>query len=149
MCASMFEIDLKGARVLDMGTGTGVLAILAEKRGAFAVLAIDNDAWSVENANENCAANQCNVILVKEGDEKRIKVEDKFDVILANINRNVLKLHLPVYAAHLTKDGALLMSGFFVTDREDLEGAAASHGLTLVAVKTEEEWCQLRFRKDH
>jgi ribosomal protein L11 methyltransferase len=147
MCRTMCELDLTGTRVLDMGTGTGILAILALKLGARSVVAIDNDEWSVLNAKENCERNGCGSIKVMLGDDSTVKQEEPFDVILANINRNVLMKQMAVYSDKLIEGGNLLMSGFFVTDVEDLAKCAETNSLTMVSRAAEEEWATVICRK--
>src|SRR6476661_803457 len=129
MCREMFSHDLKNKRVLDMGCGTGILAILAKMRGAEEVLGIDIDQWSVENAIENCQTNNFADIRILKGDYDLLKNEKPFDVILANINKNILKKHLPAYAAALKSGGLLFLSGFFVTDADELKAEALKAGI--------------------
>lgn len=147
MCKTMASIDLKGKRVLDMGTGTGILAIFAKQLGAADVLGIDIDEWSVENAIENCASNNFPDIKIKKGDVDLLEKEAVFDVILANINKNILKNHLPVYSHKLKQGGHLLLSGFFTTDTAELEGLAETLGLRLNSVMHENEWAMMLMEK--
>jgi ribosomal protein L11 methyltransferase len=114
---SQYLMDLNPIpqKVLDMGTGTGVLAILAEKKGAEFILAVDIESWSVENALENATRNQCSKISGLLGDIDSIQ-ENNFGLILANINKNVLKRHLPDYAKLCLPGGLLYLSGFFTSD---------------------------------
>ncbi len=147
MCRELFGLQLKGARLLDMGCGTGVLAILARKLGAADVMGIDIDAWSVENSIENCEVNHCTDILIKKGDAALLQNEKPFDVILANINKNILKKDLKAYVEVLNPSGHLLLSGFFTTDAEELKTAAAVLGLSFVSMQHENEWAMLQFRK--
>jgi ribosomal protein L11 methyltransferase len=147
MCEAMFAPDIEKHRVLDMGCGTGVLAILAKKLGAEDVLAVDIDQWSVENSIENCAGNACADIVVKKGDIDIIRNEKPFDLVLANINKNILKSHIKVYSDHLKMKGNLLISGFFKTDAEELISAAKNAGLTYHSAKYKDEWAMLRFTK--
>lgn len=147
VCREMFGLDLEGKRVLDMGCGTGILAILAEKLGARDILGIDIDEWSVENSAENCQGNGCTRIRIKIGDVGDLKGEQPYDVILANINKNVLKKHLPVYAEKLQPGGTLLMSGFFTTDVEELKELGAGPGLQFVKTENENEWAMVRMTK--
>ena len=130
MCEEISSLSLDGKNVLDMGSGTGVLAILAEKCGAKEILAIDIESWSVENCEENAKRNNCRKIISMLGDI--IEIKDKsFDVIIANINKNVLLGHLPSYSKCLNTSGILLLSGFFETDAEDLISAAFKENLVL------------------
>lgn len=147
MCKCMAGLDLKEKRVLDMGTGTGILAIFAKQLKAKEVLGIDIDDWSVENAIENCASNGFPEIQLKKGDIDLLEGESSFDVILANINKNILKSHLAVYANKLTSGGKLLLSGFFTTDTAELQQLAESLGLKLESVSNENEWAMMLFGK--
>lgn len=118
MIQLMKEIDFSNRSVLDFGTGTGILAILAEKSGANEVYAIDNDDWSIENARENFQKNNCrSVELMKAYDAS---INKKFDVILANINKNVIMDNLPILKDELNEDGVLLLSGLLETDKDDI-----------------------------
>lgn len=147
MCEAMFEAELNGKRVLDMGCGTGVLAILADMRGAKEVLAIDIDEWSVENSIENCQVNNAKKVIVKKGDIDLVEKETPFEVIIANINKNILKLHMPVYASRLNAGGPLFLSGFFTTDEEELLSHAAQFNLVLHSKKAKDGWAMLRLQK--
>lgn len=140
VCKQMFTLNLQGKRVLDMGCGTGILAILAKKLGAKEILAIDIDEWSVENSIENCHANSAGQIEVKKGDIEDLSEQNPFDVIFANINKNVLKKHLPFYAKKLKPNGNVVLSGFFATDIEELTQVAADCKLVLSSVNSEMEW---------
>jgi ribosomal protein L11 methyltransferase len=123
-----------------MGCGTGILAILAKKLGAAEVLGIDIDDWSVENAIENCASNGFPEIEIVKGDADLLEEQPAFDFILANINKNVLRAHMPSYSKKLKKGGHLFLSGFFVTDVDDLKNICAAEELEFVSLKNEEEW---------
>lgn len=146
MLQLILDIDLQGVSVLDMGTGTGVLAILAAKKGGNPVVAIDNDPWSFENCSENVMQNGHPEIEVILGDAGAIK--GTFDVIIANINRNILLADIPVYSAALNKGGQLLLSGFYVQDRQDLLVRAESFGLKYVEEREKENWVALRLQKE-
>ena len=146
MCEEISSLSLDGKYVLDMGSGTGVLAILAEKCGAKEILAIDIESWSVENCEENAKRNNCRKIISMLGDI--IEIKDKsFDVIIANINKNVLLGHLPSYSKCLNTSGILLLSGFFETDAEDLISAAFKENLVLKSKKIKDGWTILCFIK--
>ncbi len=124
----LLNMELSGKRVLDMGCGTGILAILAAKLGAGMVLAIDNDRWAYENALENVDRNQVQeLVTVIEGETEQIPGA-LFDVIIANINRNVLLKDMPVYARHTASGGKLLLSGFYEEDLDLILAAATSCG---------------------
>lgn len=147
MCKQLFDCDLKQKLVLDMGCGTGVLAILAKKLGAKNVIGIDIDEWSVENAIENCNANNCGDIEIKLGDKEVLNDYKNFDVILANINKNVLKVQLPLYSKLLNVNGTLLLSGFFTTDVEELEKLAQTLNLKLLQTFTKNSWAVIKLAK--
>jgi len=147
VCKAMFETEFKHKRILDMGCGTGILAILAKFLGANDILAIDIDEWSVENSIENCNTNNCSDIVVKKGDIDLLENEQAFDIIIANINKNILKAHLPVYANKLVAGGKLFLSGFFTTDMDELKTIAAANNLTFSSFKNENEWAMLLLEK--
>ena len=147
MCKNMFDLDFKNKRVLDMGCGTGILAVLSKKLGAADVVGIDNDAWSVENSLENCVANNCNDILIRLGDAQILDDYRPFDVIIANINKNILKRDLALYVEKLNQDGFIFLSGFFVTDIEDLKEVAKDLNLEYKKTRNEDEWAMLVFQK--
>jgi ribosomal protein L11 methyltransferase len=148
MCSFLLEEDVNSKKVLDMGTGTGILAILAEQLEANSILAVDIEDWSVENTLENAERNACSKIEGRCGDIDSI-LEKDFDIILANINRNILLRHLPSYSEKLSKNGILFLSGFFNSDSEDLKQAAMQEGLSFIDQKSEENWCALKFQKSN
>jgi ribosomal protein L11 methyltransferase len=147
MCKQLFDLDIIGKSVLDMGCGTGVLAILAKKLGAGDVVGIDIDEWSVENSIENCANNNCADIEIKLGDKELLDNYKTFDIILANINKNVLKVQIPLYAKLLKTKGILLLSGFFNTDVEELEQHAKANQLNLIEPFTKNNWTVMKLEK--
>lgn len=147
MLRQMFEIPIAGKRVLDMGTGTGVLAILAHKRCAKSVIAIDNDEWAYLNAIENVALNDAVEIAVEKGTAAQLK-DRTFQVILANINKNVLLHDMAQYAACLEPGGRLLLSGFFESDVPDLLRKAMAHGLQEVDRGVKHHWAVLELQKN-
>jgi ribosomal protein L11 methyltransferase len=146
MCSFLLEESVQGKKVLDMGTGTGILAILAEQLGAYSILAVDIEDWSVENTMENAERNVCAKIEGRCGDIDSVQ-ENEFDIILANINRNILMRHLSSYSDKLKPKGSLFLSGFFNSDAEDLKQAAAKVGFSFIDQKSEENWCALKFEK--
>jgi len=143
MIENLMQADLKDKTVLDHGTGTGVLAIFAKRLGASEVIAVDIDEKSVENAKENAALNN-EEIEVLLGDTVP---EGQYDLILANIHRNVLLANMSAYAAHLTPNGELWLSGFYESDVPILQAAAEQEGLTLTDVLANGEWQWMRCRK--
>ncbi|WP_422081343.1 50S ribosomal protein L11 methyltransferase [Ulvibacterium sp.] len=116
MLRYILEDNFEGKSVLDMGTGTGVLAILAEMKGAVDIDAIDIDHWCYLNALENVERNDCHQIQVLQGDSSTIPHHKKYDIILANINRNILLNDISIYANCLKQDGSLFLSGFYSKD---------------------------------
>lgn len=147
MCKNMLETDFNNKTVLDAGTGTGVLAILAEKLGAKHIYANDIDEWSVLNAIENCEVNHCKNIKVFQGDATLFEEKNKYDVILANINKNVLKSYIPKIASVLKQEGLLFLSGFFKTDTDELIHLASEHSIVLYKVELKNEWAVIVLKK--
>ena len=147
---SQFLMDLEPVpqHILDMGTGTGVLAILAEKRGCSDIVAVDIESWSVENTKENAVRNQCSHITALEGDVDCL-TGMKFDMILANINKNILKAHLPAYAELLEENGLLYLSGFFFSDVTELKAEAAKSNFTVLEVREKETWAAIKLQKNN
>ena len=133
--------------VLDVGCGTGILAILAAKMGARAVLAFDIEEWAVENARENADLNHCPQITVFQGTITDVDVSNKYDVILANINRNVLLTEIPAYTSLLTDEGCLLVSGFYEADAPDVAQKAIDTGLAVGNRLVCNQWTSLLFKK--
>ncbi|MFM7595538.1 MAG: 50S ribosomal protein L11 methyltransferase [Flavobacteriales bacterium] len=146
MCQAMEELVFTNKKVLDMGTGTGILAINAVQLGADHVLAVDIESWSVENTIENVKRNQCTRIEAREGDI-HVVTEVGFDVILANINRNVLLRHLGSYYDALSKEGVLLISGFFTSDVKAIEIEATLLGFKRINTYEKENWACILFEK--
>ena len=141
MIDALLETDLQGLRVLDHGTGTGVLAIFAKRRGASEVLAVDIDEKSVENARENAALNSVEID-VRLG--STVPEEGRFDLIMANIHRNILLANMPSYAAHLNPGGQLWLSGFYATDCDALRQATEENGLQITDLRANGEWQWMR-----
>lgn len=142
----MERLQLEGSRVLDFGTGTGILAILAEKEGAREILAIDIDSWSVENTKENLEDNFCQKIKVRLATLQEIP-EAHFDLILANINRHILLDSMSLLAEKLNQNGIILMSGIFVDDVPIIVQSASTQGLKLVEQTDKNRWACLSFQK--
>lgn len=144
MLSYVAELDMKGKRVLDMGCGTAVLGILAKMRGAVYVEGIDIDEWAFANARENAASNGVELTFKLGGAPA---IEGSFDVILANINRNILLADMERYATVLNVGGTLLLSGFYEADEPVLIAKANSLGMTLKSKKNREGWSALEFGK--
>ena len=144
---TMFSLDFKNTSVLDMGCGTGILAILAKQLGATKLLGIDIDDWSIENSNENAAINNASEIVFTKGDASSLPTTQTFEIILANINKNVLKKDLPAYFTCLKKDGYLLLSGFFTTDVDELKQLAETIGFEFIESYQKNEWAVIKLKK--
>ncbi|HPS45796.1 MAG TPA: 50S ribosomal protein L11 methyltransferase [Bacteroidales bacterium] len=147
MIEQILALELKGKKVLDMGCGTGVLAILAAKLGSTQITAIDIDEWAYNNSVENVQRNETDFINVILGDIEL--VNKMYDCIFANINRNILIKHIPEYVTHLNKSGILLMSGFYNADKPVIINIAESNGLKLVSESEKNNWVVLKFKKTH
>ena len=143
MLQAMQAIDFTSKRVLDFGTGTGILAILAEKTGAAHITAIDNDAWSFENVQENLQLNACT--RVKALHTATIPEHEKYDVILANITRNVLIEYMPLLKRSLEPGALLVCSGLLKEDKQLMVDAGEKWGMNLVHDRERENWISLLF----
>lgn len=141
----MKGIDFIGKKVLDFGTGTGVLAILAEKMGAQSVYAIDNDEWSINNAIENAEQNNCIGINIQQAGT--LPANQQFDIILANINLNVITANLGAIITATLPSAKIICSGFLVTDEATILKAAENHGLKKIQAQKKGEWLALVFEK--
>jgi ribosomal protein L11 methyltransferase len=144
MANRLFDLDLMDKEMLDMGTGTGILAILAEKRGAKSVFAPDIDKWSYRNALENSDLNDCERLQIEMGNADSLSGKS-FDIIVANINKNVLIEQFSVYSKCINPSGKLLISGFFETDQHDIKKAAEQHGFIFEDIYTKAEWAMMEF----
>lgn len=142
------EIDHTGKVIMDAGSGTGILAIMAMKLGADRVTAFDIDAWSVENGKENFEINGFHTLEMQTGTIGSVKTEEAYDLILANINKNVLLDEMETYAKYLLAGGQLLLSGFYESDIADISEKAEKHDLTLKGMKVRNQWTSLLFIKD-
>ena len=148
MTGYLLDGGYEGLRVLDMGCGTGVLAIVAAKRGAASVDAVDIDGTACENCRENCAANGvADCINVIEGDVRSVAAR-RYDVIAANINRNILLRDMEAYASMLGAGGRLFVSGFLEEDTESISACARSVGFAPAGVRTRDGWVAAAFTKE-
>lgn len=148
MIGAMLQLSLKGKRVLDCGCGTGILGIAALKLGAEAVVGFDIDEWSVENTQHNAAINEVDNIEVFHGDAHVLShVSGVFDVVLANINRNILLNDMPAYLEIMNAGSVMIISGFYEEDVKLLDKKANSLGLVKTSQKTDNNWCCLTFIK--
>ncbi|WP_435133643.1 50S ribosomal protein L11 methyltransferase [Formosa sp. A9] len=144
MIQHILKADVAGKSVLDMGCGTGVLAILAEQKGATALDAIDIDNWCYLNSLENVERNNCRHISVYEGDASLLDGK-AYDIIIANINRNILLNDIKTYAACLNKNGMLLLSGFYNDDIPVIEAECQKYMLKLSEKLERNNWVALKF----
>lgn len=148
MIGAMLQLSLKGKRVLDCGCGTGILGIAALKLGAEAVVGFDIDEWSVENTQHNAAINEVDNIEVFHGDAHVLShVSGVFDVVLANINRNILLNDMPAYLEIMNAGSVLIISGFYDEDVKLLDEKAKTLGLVKTSQITDNHWCCLTFNK--
>lgn len=146
--STLLNIDLKGKRVLDCGCGTGILGIAASKLGASEVVGYDIDEWSSENAIHNAELNGVGNMKVMLGDASVLQsVEGKFDVVLANINRNILLADMPAFVSVMADDSLLILSGFYASDVDLLIEKASSLGLSKIDSKSDSEWTCLVLKK--
>lgn len=168
---TLARLDLKGKDVIDAGTGTGILAIMAIKRGASYVFAYDIDEWSVENTKDNLLLNHIQTlsdsplkgakqkasplrgglegsVAVVCGDSSVLEGQAKADLLIANINRNILLQDLPRFAASVKKGGRMILSGFYRQDIQPLAEAASELGFSLLKTENEGDWAMLLFEAD-
>lgn len=145
MMQNMKEIDFKNKTVFDFGTGTGVLAILAEKMGAKNIIATDNDKWSIENAQDNIERNGCTAIKLLLSDSADLN--SQFDIILANINRNIILDNLPALAKLLVANGTLFFSGLMAEDELTVVTESAKYQLLVENKVISHNWLFLRLSK--
>lgn len=141
------DMNVQGKKVMDMGCGTSLLAILAEKLGASEVLGIDIDPWCVENSTENVALNHCKNISLLLGGAEAIPAEGQYDIFLANINRNILMADGAFYAPHIPSGGQLVLSGFYEEDILILRPFFEGLNMKFVGQKGQNNWASLRFEK--
>ncbi|MBD8348749.1 50S ribosomal protein L11 methyltransferase [Dysgonomonas sp. HGC4] len=147
MIREILDVDFTGKSVLDMGCGTAILGILASMRGADPILAIDIDEWAYDNAKENLDLNKISNIDVQIGGADLLTGDKTFDVILANINRNILLNDIHVYASVLNPEGILFMSGFYTEDIPALTEECNKHGLSLIHSNNKDNWANVKFIK--
>lgn len=141
----LLDIDLKGKTVLDMGCGTSILAILASMRGASQLTAIDIDEWCVNNSIDNLALNHISNIKVFQGEASSLTTEGPFDVIIANINRNILLADMQYYVARMNAGGEIYFSGFYESDLPMIKAEAERLGLRYLSHRVEKEWTAAQF----
>jgi ribosomal protein L11 methyltransferase len=148
MLRNQLRIDHENKRVMDAGCGTAILSVMASKLGARDVEAFDIDEWSMENGQENAEINQTKNIRIRQGKISELNFFHPFDIILANINKNVLLAEMTLYAAQLNSGGHLLLSGFYTRDIDDLKKVALPLGLTEKHRDERETWAALLLQKE-
>ena len=146
MMRALLRLDVTGKRLLDMGCGTAILAILAAKKGAKEVVGIDIDEWAYENAKENIVMNGTPDIELRLGGAEALKTET-FDVVLANINRNILLQDIRHYVERMRSGSLLFLSGFYESDIPVIEAEAAKHGLRKLSYEMQNDWVAVQFEK--
>jgi ribosomal protein L11 methyltransferase len=144
---ALLEADLKGKSVLDMGCGTSILAILASMRGADRVTAIDIDDWCVNNSRDNIALNHLSNITVELGDASLLKGREPFDVVIANINRNILLNDMHAYVDCMHSGSEIYMSGFYVEDIDAIRQCGENLGLEFVGYREKNRWAAVKLIK--
>jgi len=144
MIQHLLETNVEEKKTLDMGCGTAILAILAEMKGAQPIDAIDIDNWCYLNSIENAERNNCSQITVYEGDAELLKGK-KYDLIIANINRNILLNDMQTYIDCLNKEGVLLLSGFYNEDIPFIDASCTEKGLTYVKKFERNNWVSLKY----
>ena len=144
MIQHLLEMDVAGMKTLDMGCGTAILAILAEMKGAKSIDAIDIDNWCYLNSIENAERNNCKNITVYEGDAALLK-DKKYDLIIANINRNILLNDMQSYVDCLLPNGTILFSGFYEEDIPFINASCVEKGLTYVKKLERNNWVSLKY----
>lgn len=145
MIAQLLQLDVSGKRVLDMGCGTGILAILACMKGASSITGIDIDEWAYENTLENVRKNHCSQIIVKQGGAELLK-NCSYDVILANINRNILLNDMEAYAKTMSAGSQIAFSGFYTSDISQIDAKARSLGMRLLRQSEKNNWVALVYQ---
>ncbi|MGK7394560.1 MAG: 50S ribosomal protein L11 methyltransferase [Candidatus Cyclobacteriaceae bacterium M3_2C_046] len=147
MLSFQMEIDHLAKKVADIGSGTGILAIMAHKLGARYIVAVDNNEWAVENSKTNIADNQADQVIIIPGTVKDLNKNPPFDLVLANINRNILLQEAAFYYEILDSPGQILISGFYQHDISALTEKFNSLGFSLLNQKTKNNWAALHFKK--
>lgn len=145
MVQQMLALDFVGKNVLDFGSGTGILSIVAEKLGATNITAIDNEEWAFENAKENAIRNGCTNIDCILGDENTV-ILDKYAMLLANINRNVILKNIVKWKHYLSPNGVILLSGILVTDEKDIHQKMTVLDFSLIKTIEKDGWLCMQYR---
>ncbi len=147
MVKNQMDMDHRNKTVMDAGCGTAILSVMASKLGAKQVEAFDIDEWSVINGQENIEVNKCSNIIIRQGKISDLTFADNFDIILANINKNILLVEMAQYAAYLNPGGLLLLSGFYEKDIPELMAEAQRYSFQKVRSDERENWAALLLKK--
>jgi ribosomal protein L11 methyltransferase len=147
MLRNQMKMDHRNKRVMDAGSGTAILSIMASKLGAKSVEAFDIDEWSVTNGQENAEINKCSNIHIQQGKITELALGNNFDIVLANINKNILISEMKNYSDALKSGGLLLISGFYESDIADLNAVASEHNLYELYNDIRETWACILLRK--
>jgi len=147
MISYILDLNVENLSVMDMGCGTGILAILVAQKGATNVDAIDIDEWAYENTMENAKRNKVDFIKGAKGDSSLLKGNENYDLFIANINRNILINDMSTYAKSIKNKGQLLLSGFYESDIDQLVLEVEKQGFKLQEKRNKETWAALRFMK--
>ena len=147
MVQSLFNTNINGLKIMDVGTGSAILAIIAQKLGAAEVTGIEIDEAAFVNAQENIALNDCTDIALVHGTILNVDPKSKFDVVLANINRNIILDDLPNYCLHLNHGGKMYLSGFYIDDVALIQEKATQCGLSVLNVSTDNNWAVVALAK--
>lgn len=139
----MESINFSGKKVFDFGTGTGILAILAEKLGAISVKGVDNDPWCIENAAENVQVNNCKNILIELSDT--IAIIEQYDIVIANINRHILEANMLLFPQIINPDGILILSGLLLSDELDMIELCKQSGFKHEQTIAKDGWVAIQF----
>ncbi len=145
MIKHILETDFSNQTVLDMGCGTAILGILTAMKGAKNIVGIDIEEWAYHNAIENCKLNNIDNMTIKHGDASAIG-DAKYDIILANINRNILLEDISKYRLALNENGLLLLSGFYTQDLQTIDNECSNHKLNKISVKEDNNWVAVSYR---
>lgn len=149
MLAFLLSLDVENKTVMDMGCGTGILAILAKMKNAGKTYGIDFDEWAIENSIENKDRNQVEVDFYLGEANKLIELNLKYDVFLANINKNILVRDIPIYANYINPNGTLLLSGILEQDFEDILSVCTANHFNFIEKKQRKEWIAVKFSQQY
>ena len=147
MLKAQMEMDHQDKMVMDAGCGTAILSIMAAKRGARLVDAFDIDEWSVINGKENIGVNNCDNIVIRQGEISNLTFDYNFDLVLANINKNILLKELPQYVSYLNPNGQILLSGFYEKDIPELMVRAHQYHLKHISSDVRDNWAYILLQK--